>query len=194
MVFHLSILVVSGPSVGAVCFVVLVNVLPVTWQLARPRFPVADFKVSLSHHYPRIPIMHILSIALSGTLLHLALEIGQLGHINVIKMLLGSPQASDILACIDLGGYSPLHTATWAGFQNATRLLARSRPTLMLERNESDETPMHIACKRGHVMAVLELLLAGKLHEVEHDMTALASLKMSHMRLASHLALSTAGG
>ncbi|KAL9676731.1 hypothetical protein QQ045_004949 [Rhodiola kirilowii] len=80
-----------------------------------------------------------------------------------------------------------LHIAAAAGNLSAVRQLARSYPILMYCRNDSDDTPLHLAADAGHGSVVSELLSVDFSDDVNRSRSTRVTNK--HGNTPLHMAL-----
>ncbi|KAL9665361.1 hypothetical protein QQ045_020780 [Rhodiola kirilowii] len=80
-----------------------------------------------------------------------------------------------------------LHITAAAGNLSAVRQLARSYPPLMYRRNDSHDTPLHLAAEAGHGSVVSELLSVDFSDDVNHRSTSRVTNK--HGNTPLHMAL-----
>uniref|UniRef100_A0A3N7I4J9 Uncharacterized protein n=1 Tax=Populus trichocarpa TaxID=3694 RepID=A0A3N7I4J9_POPTR len=74
---------------------------------------------------------------------------------NLEKLAVGKP---DIMLPEDKKGGNLLHLAASMGFLFGARLLGSRCPVAASQRNEEGNLPIHVACQKGHLEVVLELL------------------------------------
>nr|TKS11512.1 hypothetical protein D5086_0000072450 [Populus alba] len=74
---------------------------------------------------------------------------------NLEKLAVGKP---DIMLPEDIKGGNLLHLAASMGFLSGGRLLVRRCPVAASQRNEEGNLPIHVACQKGNLEVVSELL------------------------------------
>ncbi|KAG6740654.1 hypothetical protein POTOM_056110 [Populus tomentosa] len=74
---------------------------------------------------------------------------------NLEKLVVGKP---DIMLPEDIKGGNLLHLAASMGFLSGARLLVSRCPVAASQSNEEGNLPIHVACQKGHLEVVRELL------------------------------------
>nr|KAI8750038.1 transient receptor potential cation channel subfamily A member 1-like [Biomphalaria glabrata] len=85
------------------------------------------------------------------TALHVA---AYYGHTRIVHLLL----QRGAVVCRDYSGNSALHLASSKGFTSTMRALVSVHSNLIDESNRDGDTPLHMAARNGHAIAVLYLL------------------------------------
>ncbi|KAJ6862934.1 hypothetical protein NC652_039719 [Populus alba x Populus x berolinensis] len=75
---------------------------------------------------------------------------------NLEKLAVGKP---DIMLPEDIEGGNLLHLAASMGFLSGARLLVSRCPVAASQRNDEGNLPIHVACQKGHLEVVRELLI-----------------------------------
>eukprot|EP00523_Entomoneis_sp_CCMP467_P006557 CAMPEP_0168728694 /NCGR_PEP_ID=MMETSP0724-20121128/5816_1 /TAXON_ID=265536 /ORGANISM="Amphiprora sp., Strain CCMP467" /LENGTH=274 /DNA_ID=CAMNT_0008775547 /DNA_START=195 /DNA_END=1019 /DNA_ORIENTATION=- len=80
-------------------------------------------------------------------------------HVDLVRFLVvqGAAAADDIIHVRDNCGRTPLHAASEAGHLEATRFLLQHGADVTI-RNKKGETPLDVACARGHHNVICVLL------------------------------------
>ncbi|XP_073262190.1 protein ACCELERATED CELL DEATH 6-like [Populus alba] len=75
---------------------------------------------------------------------------------NLEKLAVGKP---DTMLSEDIKGGNLLHLAASMGFLFGARLLVSRCPVAASQRNDEGNLPIHVACQKGHLEVVRELLI-----------------------------------
>ncbi|KAJ6957798.1 hypothetical protein NC653_039692 [Populus alba x Populus x berolinensis] len=75
---------------------------------------------------------------------------------NLEKLAVGKP---DIMLPEDIKGGNLLHLAASMGFLSGARRLVSRCPVAASQRNDEGNLPIHVACQKGHLEVVRELLI-----------------------------------
>lgn len=97
-----------------------------------------------------------------GTMQTPLLCAANLGHLEIVKILLGDPRVDPV--CRDARGWNALHYAAEDGNVQLIDLLLSDGRINVNAHNHHGSTALHLAAKAGHVGAVNRLLMASTGH------------------------------